>query len=373
MACRATFRPPRPAPTFRIRVCTVGGREIDLELDQAATIADAKHQLEHLCGIPACQQRLLMGCVVLEGSARAAGVHAQLSGSEAGGSLQLVAVPEEFAPSGLEPEWESESEVCESEDEFWVQNMQAEQRWEEAMCGRSSFAPWTRQPPTRTPRAGRGGLAATAAWRPGHTSPRRPGGSTGTARPSRCCQLDLMLSATLFADDPRVTEGRAEQPLAGSSSRETPASVELVACAQPAAEPRMGTLLNRNPFGRDGPCRQNPPIEEWSVDPLVEYLRGVVQQIEHNIQNHCVPTYEILDALVSRLMADTQRHVKRAPETQRQVLQVLLERRDFERRASRCRCVQQVTTLEELKTRLNYVIEDLLRDISCGCSPCPSS
>jgi len=94
----------------------------------------------------------------------------------------------------------------------------------------------------------------------------------------------------------------------------------------------------------------------------------VVQQIEHNIQNHCVPTAEKLDAFVSRLMANTERHVRRAPKKRRHALQVLLSRRNFARHEN-----QRVTTPEELKTTLNSVIEDLLRDISGGSSTCPSS
>ncbi|CAK0906638.1 unnamed protein product [Prorocentrum cordatum] len=205
-----------------------------------------------------------------------------------------------------------------------------------------------------------------------------PNGPNGLLMPDPI-RTSLMLPPTLFDDD-QVTEGKAEQPPAESSSRETPASAELAACAQPAADPRvvvaepsaaraqMGPLLKRDPFGRDVPCRREPPTKEWSVDPLVKYLRGVVQQIEHNIQNHCVPTAEKLDAFVSRLMANTERHVRRAPKKRRHALQVLLSRRNFARHEN-----QRVTTPEELKTTLNSVIEDLLRDISGGSSTCPSS
>lgn len=190
-----------------------------------------------------------------------------------------------------------------------------------------------------------------------------------------------MLPPTVFDDD-QVTEAKADQQLADSSSRETPASAELVTCAQPPAnaEPRavmtepaaarsqMGALLKRDPFVRDGPCRRDPPTKEWTVEPLVKYLRGVVQQIEQNIQNHCVPTADKLDTYVSRLLVNTQRHVKRAPKTRRHSLQVLLSRRNFVRHDG-----QRATTPEELKTALNSVIEDLLRDTNSGCSPCPSS
>lgn len=195
-------------------------------------------------------------------------------------------------------------------------------------------------------------------------------------------RTSLMLPPTVFDDD-QVTEGKAEQPLAdSSSSRPTPASAELAVCgAGPAADPRatvaepaaaraqMSTLLKRDTCGRDGPCLRDPPTtKEWSVDPLVKYLRGVVQQIEHNIQNHCDPTAEKLEEFVSRLLAKTERLLKRAPKKRRHALQVLLSRRNFLRHDN-----QRATTPEDLKTTMNCVIEDLLRDVNCGCSPCASS
>lgn len=197
-------------------------------------------------------------------------------------------------------------------------------------------------------------------------------------------RTSLMLPPTVFDDD-QVTEGKAaekaaEQPpeLAdSSSSRITPVSAELpaersasgalpttseprVVVAEPTAtRAQMGALLKRDPFGSDPPIRRDPLNKEWSVDPLVKYIRGVVQQIEHNIQNHCVPTAEKLEEFVSRLLAKTERLLRRAPKKRRQALQVLLSRRNFLRHDN-----QRATTPEDLKATLNYVIEDLLRDVN---------
>jgi len=73
------------------------------------------------------------------------------------------------------------------------------------------------------------------------------------------------------------------------------------------SEHRPGVGLKWDPFGRD--CRplegkKSHEKQELSPEPLVKYLQGVVAQIDANLQNHCVPTSDKLDAFVSRLASN---------------------------------------------------------------------
>jgi len=176
-------------------------------------------------------------------------------------------------------------------------------------------------------------------------------------------RTNLMLPTTLFDDD-HVAESKGDPPLVDLSSREAAQSglgCEEVAQVQLPCDPQarlVAAKFRRSQHGCDALCRRGePPAREWSAAPLVNYLRGVVHQIEHNLQHHCVPTAEKLDAFVSRLLAITQRHARRAPKKRRQALQALLSRKSFARHGS-----SRATTPEELKAALNYLIEDLLRD-----------
>lgn len=116
-------------------------------------------------------------------------------------------------------------------------------------------------------------------------------------------------------DDSDALEGKGVQSV--STSAESP----------PAdSENRPGISLKWDPYGRDAPrrCEVKP---SWSVDPLTKYLKGVVGQINTNVQDKRVPTSEKLDAFVSRLVSNTQRQLKHAPRKVRHTLQALFSSR----------------------------------------------
>lgn len=118
-----------------------------------------------------------------------------------------------------------------------------------------------------------------------------------------------------------------------------------------------GATLKRDPYGRDKPRYSAKP--EWTVDPLARYLRGVVSQIEANLQNHCLPTTEKLDAFVTRLVANTHRQMKHAPRNVRHPLRGIFERR-FKKFWVFARNEKiRPTTPEELKNTLTGLIEAL--------------
>lgn len=166
-----------------------------------------------------------------------------------------------------------------------------------------------------------------------------------------------MLPSTLFDDD-QVPEGKGD---AGSIDVDRGVVEEpIMPNAQLPCDFRVrsGTLLKWDPYGRDGPRKYEPP-KEWSVEPLAKYIRGVVRQIESNMQNHGVPTAEMMEKFVTRLMVATQRQVKRAPKGKRKALQVLMQRRLRQGQP-------WATNPEELKVTLSYLIEDLYREFPRG-------
>lgn len=132
-------------------------------------------------------------------------------------------------------------------------------------------------------------------------------------------------------------------------------------------ENRPGMLLKWDPFGRDNPRR--PEVKksrdvknEWSPEPLVKYLQGVVSQIDANLQNHCVPTAEKLDAYVSRLVNNVHRQMKPAPKRVRHLLQTLFAKR-FQKIWNFVRNEKvRTTTPEELKAALQGLIDSLSSD-----------
>jgi len=124
---------------------------------------------------------------------------------------------------------------------------------------------------------------------------------------------------------------------------------------------RPGVSLKWDPFGRDNP-RRSQVRNEWSAEPLAKYLKGVVSQIDANLQNHCVPTPEKLDAFVSRLVANAQRQTKHAPKKERHMLQALFAKHfikfwNFVRNEK-----VRSTSPEELRTVLLGLIEGLTTD-----------
>lgn len=178
---------------------------------------------------------------------------------------------------------------------------------------------------------------------------------------------------TLF-DEEQVAESRGEPAIVADFPRVSVVTTREAPACEDAAQLPCDLRLRSGPatgalkwdpygasFGRDGPRRWEPPAKEWSPDPLARYLRGVVKQIEQDMQNHGVPTAEKFDAFMSRLVVNLARHVKRAPKKRRQALQVLLSKRSFSRHEQ-----QRATTPEELKSTLNSLIEDLLKEFAEG-------
>lgn len=164
-----------------------------------------------------------------------------------------------------------------------------------------------------------------------------------------------MLPPALF-DDEHCVAGHGEK-VEGSYvfQVQCPASEDL---AQLIVEARPGVALNRDPYGRDGP-RRSEVKGEWSVEPLAKYLKGVASKIDANLQNHCVPTAEKLDAFVSRLVATAHRQTKHAPKKMRHTLQGLFSKR-FQKFWNFVRNEKiRTTTPEELKVALICLIESL--------------
>lgn len=128
----------------------------------------------------------------------------------------------------------------------------------------------------------------------------------------------------------------------------------------------LGVPLKRDPYGRDRP-RHVEVKGEWSAEPLAKYLKDVAVRIDANLQNHCVPTAEKLDAFVAKLVFNTQRQARHAPRKVKHALQGMFTKRfrkfwDF----GHNRKIRN-TTPEELKAALFYVIESLNSEF--GVSP----
>jgi len=121
---------------------------------------------------------------------------------------------------------------------------------------------------------------------------------------------------------------------------------------------RIGMPLKRDPFGRDVPRRS----EEWSVEPLSKYLKGVATQIEANLQRHGLPTDQKLDAFTSKLVAHVNREIKHAPKSLRHTLQGLFSRR-FQKFWNFIRNEKvRTTNPEELKSVLGCLVEALISE-----------
>merc|ERR1711879_400536 len=91
-------------------------------------------------------------------------------------------------------------------------------------------------------------------------------------------------------------------------------------------------------------------------------MGGVMTQIEQNVQNHCVPTAEKLDAFVSRLVYNAHRQIKHAPKMVRHTLQGMFSQR-FQKFWNFVRNEKvRTTTPEELKSALSSLIENLTAD-----------
>jgi len=155
-----------------------------------------------------------------------------------------------------------------------------------------------------------------------------------------------------------VTTYAGSQTDAGSQSE---ASVDVTSLAAIGPVAQLGLKLKRDPYGRDAP-RNCEAKKEWSPEPLAKYLKGVVGQIDTNIQNHRLPTAEKLDAFVNRLVANTHRQLRHAPKKVRHSLNGLCARR-FHRYWNFARNEKvRNTTPEELTSTLLCIVEALLSE-----------
>lgn len=135
---------------------------------------------------------------------------------------------------------------------------------------------------------------------------------------------------------------------------------------------RPGGGLKWDPFGRDRrPLEASSTLwqgkkghdkREWSPEPLVKYLQGVVAQIDANLQNHCVPTSEKLDAFVSRLASNMHRRTKHAPKSAKHSLHSVFKK-SFRKIWNFVRNEKvSATTAPELKAALQGVIDNVAAD-----------
>lgn len=144
----------------------------------------------------------------------------------------------------------------------------------------------------------------------------------------------------------------------------SPSAESTEAASSQAAEnmaPAIGLKFKRDPCGRDAP-RRGETKTEWSPDKLANYLKGIVDQIDSNIQNHKLPTAEKLDAFVERLVVNTHRQLRHAPKKARHSVTGLCTKR-FHRFWNFARNEKvRTTTPEELTTTLLSLVEALLSE-----------
>jgi len=137
-------------------------------------------------------------------------------------------------------------------------------------------------------------------------------------------------------------------------------------------EHRPGAGLKWDPFGRDRrplEGKKSHEKQEWSPEPLVKYLQSVVAQIDANLQNHCVPTSDKLDAFVSRLASNMQRRTKHAPKSAKHLLHSMFKK-SFRKIWNFVRNEKvSATGAPELKAALQGVIDNVAADF--GVSPEP--
>lgn len=136
----------------------------------------------------------------------------------------------------------------------------------------------------------------------------------------------------------------------------------MQSCSLPHIRP--GAPMKADPFGRDVP-RHGALKAVWSVEPLIKYLKNVLQRIDANMQDTRLPTAEKLDAFVSRLVGQTSRIVERAPKKVRVHLRALISRH-FNRFWNFVRNEKvRVPTPEELHKSLLQLIDGLMEFHAC--------
>lgn len=134
----------------------------------------------------------------------------------------------------------------------------------------------------------------------------------------------------------------------------------LQTCAEisngdPRAQP--GALMQADPFGRDVPRPRHGQLKaDWSVEPLIKYIKKVLKTIDANLRDKRLPTTEKLDAFVSRLVRQTSRIVERAPKKVRSHLRAVISR-SFNRFWNFVRNEKvRVPTPEELHRALSQLV-----------------
>jgi len=169
-----------------------------------------------------------------------------------------------------------------------------------------------------------------------------------------------MLPPALFDE---MHEAKVEGASRLSPQEKGPSNDDAVLSA--ILEHRPGVGLKWDPFGRDRRPAEGKKIrekQEWSPEPLVKYLKGVVAQIDANLQNHCVPTSEKLDAFVARLASNMHRQTKHAPKSSRHLLQLMFKK-SFRKIWNFVRNEKvSATTPPELKAALQGVIDNVTAD-----------
>jgi len=169
----------------------------------------------------------------------------------------------------------------------------------------------------------------------------------------------LLLPALLDSEPPTADASRTDgtataEPLPAAGAEEALAAIHA----------RPGMPLTDDPLGRDGSRRHDGHRENWSVEPLAKYLKGVALQIDANLRNERLPTTERLDMYVSKVVSNTRRKLHHAPRKVRHALQTLFSRR-FQKFWNFTRNEKvRSTTPEELKWVLIALIEQLVAEFA---------
>lgn len=169
-----------------------------------------------------------------------------------------------------------------------------------------------------------------------------------------------MLPPALLYDQTGESESKVDQQAAApfdsaatSEMRALQASAESM---QNGAHTQPGAFIKADPFGRDVP-RHGKVKADWSVEPLIKYLKKVLKTVDANLQDKRLPTTEKLDSFVSRLVGQTSRIVERAPKRVRSHLRAVISK-SFSRFWNFVRNEKiRVPTPEELHRSLSQLIE----------------
>lgn len=172
----------------------------------------------------------------------------------------------------------------------------------------------------------------------------------------------VMLSPALLDDPTGEAESKLDQqattPFDSSCASGITALETCVELPNENAHHQPGALMKADPFGRDVP-RHGQVKADWSVEPLIKYLKKVLKTVDTNLRDKRLPTTEKLDAFVSRLVRQTSRIVERAPKKVRSNLRAVISR-SFNRFWNFVRNEKvRVPTPEELHRALSQLIDSL--------------